>query len=68
MYRFGSSTEDICISKINGGIRGIKNGTKTPEEANVGYFLNKLQPLNEGMYQELLGKYVQAKNEYDKKQ
>lgn len=67
MYRFGNSTEELCIRKIESGIRGLKNGSKTPQEANCGFFLNKLQPLNEGMYQELLGKYVQAKNEYDKK-
>ena len=64
MYRFGSSLEETCIRKIEGGIRGIKNGTKTPETAKCGYFLKKLQELNEGMYQDLLGKYISAEKEY----
>lgn len=65
--RYGGSTEELCIRKIESGIRGIKNGTKTPEETKVGFFLNKLQPLNEGMYQDLLGKYIVVKKEYDEK-
>ena len=50
--RYGGSTEELCIRKIESGIRGIKNGTKTPEETRVGYFLTRLQPLNEGMHQD----------------
>jgi hypothetical protein len=64
--RYGGSTEELCIKRIESGIRGISNGTKRPEETKVGYFLNKLQPLNEGMYQELLKKYVDVKKDYDK--
>jgi len=52
------TTEEICIQKIESGIRGIKNMTKTPQEANCGFFFKKLQPLNEGMYDELLVKYI----------
>ena len=65
--RYGGSTEELCIRKIESGIRGIKNGTKTPEETRVGYFLTRLQPLNEGMHQDLLVKYMKVKEEYDKK-
>jgi len=57
------STEEICIQKIESGIRGIKNGSKTPKEANCGFFLNKLKPLNEGMYDELFDKYVKLMKE-----
>jgi len=67
MYRFGTSIEETCIRKIEAGIRGLKNGTKTPQEANCGYFLNKLKDLNDGMYQDLLAQYIEAKNGYDKK-
>lgn len=67
-YKFGNSIEDICIKKIEAGIRAIKLGTKTPQEANVGVLLNKLNETNQGMYQDLLTKYMEAKVEYDKKQ
>ena len=56
--------EEIYINNINNGIRAIKLGMKTPETANVGINLNKLKPLNEGMYQDLLAKYVKQVNEY----
>ena len=67
-YRFGTSMEDICIKKIKGGIRGIKNGTKTPQEAEVGKFLNKLKPLNEGMHEDLLSEYAQVYKDWKNKQ
>lgn len=67
MYRFSSSTEDMCIRKIEAGIRGIKNGTKSPKDAEVGKWLAKLKPLNEGMYDDLLAKYKVVKESYDKK-
>jgi len=47
--------EQELVKKIRGGILGIKNGTKEPKE--VGPLLNKLKPLNEGMYEELLKEY-----------
>jgi len=50
--------EEIYIKHIENGIRGIKLGTKTPEEARVGHFLAKLKPLNEFMYEDLLEKYA----------
>jgi len=62
MYRFGNSIEDLSIAKIEGGIRAIKNGSKTPKEANVNYFLDKLAPLNKEMHDELLQKYIGAVN------
>jgi len=51
------STEDLCIQKIESGIKGIKNGSKTPKEANCGFFFKKLQLLNEGMYEDLMNNY-----------
>lgn len=67
MYRFGNTTEDMCIQKIEGAIRGIKLGTKKPEDTGIGKFLAKLKPLNEAMYDDLLEKYKVVKEEYDKK-
>jgi len=52
--------EEICIKKIENGIRGIRLKTKTPKEANVGYFLNKLLASNEGMYEHYLEKYMKV--------
>lgn len=60
------STEDICIQKIESGIRAIKNGTKKPSEANCGFFFTKLKPLNEGMYDDLMNDYKAVMLEYNK--
>ena len=38
--------EELILKKVNGGIRAIKLGTKTPEEARVGYWLNRLKEIN----------------------
>ena len=50
--------EDLLIRKIEGGIRGIKNGTKDPKE--IAPLLNRLKGLNEGMYDEVLKGYKKA--------
>lgn len=50
--------EELLIKKVKGGIFGVKNGTKDPAE--IGHFLNRLKPLNEGMYDELFGEYQKA--------
>ncbi len=60
-------TEELVIKKLEGGIRGIKLGTKTPEEARIGYFLNKLKILNPLMYEDKFYEYSRVKEEYDKK-
>jgi len=60
--------EEMCLKKIDGAIRAIKLGTKRPEDTDVGKLLNRLKPLNEGMYQEKLNEYMLVKQEYDKKQ
>jgi hypothetical protein len=53
-------TEEICIRKIESGIRAIKNNTKTIKEANCGFLFKTLKSLNEGMYDELLLKYIEV--------
>jgi len=60
-------TEEIIIKKIEGGIRAIKLGTKTPEEVSLGYSLNKLKDLNPPMYEDKLFEYCKVKAEYDAK-
>jgi len=57
--------EEQLIKKIKGIMLGIKTGTKTPNE--IGVWLNKLHDINEPMYQELLGEYIQIKKVYDAK-
>jgi len=49
--------EDLLIKKIENAIRSIKLGALDPKDAKVGYFLNKLKPLNPYMYQDLLNNY-----------
>ena len=51
--------EDICIQKIQKGIKSIQNGHRTCEEvhSDIQFCLDKLKGLNEGMYTDLLTKY-----------
>jgi hypothetical protein len=58
--------EEIYVSRIENGIRAIRKGTKTPNEVNVHLWLNKLKNLNDGLYDDLLAKYVKVIKEYEK--
>lgn len=49
--------EQLYIKRIENGLRGLRLGTKTQENCQCGKYLNKLKPLNQGMYDELLEKY-----------
>jgi len=60
-------SEDLYIKNIKNGIRGIRLGTRTPQEANVGSQFTKLKPLNEGMYEELMGEYKKVVADYNLK-
>ena len=51
------TTEETYVKHIECGIRAIKLGTKRPDEANVGKFLNKLREVNEGLYDDLMERY-----------
>ena len=59
--------EEIYIQKVESGIRSIRMGTKTPNETQIGLWLNKLKPLNDGMYNDLLEKYKNIMKDYEKK-
>ena len=67
MYFRPKTREELIIEKIEEGIRGIKMGTKKPEDAKVGVFLNKLKELNDGLYHDYLNNYIIVKKEWDKK-
>jgi hypothetical protein len=59
--------EELSIKKIRNGIKAIEQGTKTPEEASLGYAFNKLKDLNEGMYNDFLIEYQKVLNDYKEK-
>ncbi len=60
--------EEIYISRIENGIRGIKMGSKTPESLALQPTFNKLKPLNPHMHEDLLDKYIKAVLNYNEKQ
>ncbi len=59
--------EVLVVKKIENGIRGIKLGTKKPEDLNIYSSLNKLKSLNVGLYEELTTKYENIRAIYNKK-
>jgi len=61
------SIEEICVTKIEAGIRGIRLGTKTPRDTNCAYFLNKLKIINIEQYDDLMSKYISIVKEYNKR-
>jgi hypothetical protein len=58
--------EETYVKHIENGIRGIKLGTKKPEDTNVGKYLNKLKPINDGLYDELMERYSEVMKRYNK--
>jgi hypothetical protein len=59
--------EETLIKNIENGIRSIRLGTE-PKEVKVGYSLNKLKFVNEGMYEHYMEKYKEVLAEYKNKQ
>ena len=66
MY-FSNSIEDLCIKKIEAGIRGLKFGTKKPSELDLTNSFKRLESLNTGQYQDLMTKYETAVRQYKNK-
>lgn len=60
------SIEELSIEKIQAGMRAIKSGSKTPAEANCGFFFKKLKPLNEGMHDDLMKEYKTVMENHNK--
>ena len=48
----------MLTRKVKGGLMGMRQGTKTPEE--VFKLLKMLKNINEGVYQELLNDYMET--------
>jgi hypothetical protein len=53
--------EKLIIKKLDGGLRGLRNGTKTIEEARIMYFLGRLAEVNDGLYQDYAKEYDKIK-------
>ena len=51
--------ERIYIKKIEGVIRGVRIGTKKPEEVNIHLLLNGLKKINEGLAEDYLNEYIE---------
>ncbi len=60
------SCEEIYIRNVENSIRGIRLGAKKPEDVApvVSSSLNRLNKVNEGMYEDLLRKYENVVNDY----
>jgi hypothetical protein len=57
--------EEVYIKVIEGGIRSIRLGTKSPSEARLSQTFEKLKKLNEGMAAELMEKYKNVVKDYN---
>jgi hypothetical protein len=62
------TTEDLVITQIENGIRGIKLGTKNPQQIEMDKWFNRLETLNKSMCDELLIKYQTMVNQYKQKE
>ena len=58
--------EETYVKHIESGIRAIKLGTKRPDEANVGKYLNKLREVNDGLCDDLMERYQKVVENYKK--
>ena len=61
--------ESFLIKQIENGIRGVKLGTKKPQDVakRTNKFLERLKPVNPGMYEELHGKWIAQCKKYNSK-
>lgn len=59
--------EQQLIKMIEAGIRGLKFGTKAPNETKAPIALNKLKAINQPMYEDLLQQWKKAVEEYKAK-
>jgi hypothetical protein len=59
--------EESYIRKTEGLIRSIKHGTKTPNEANVEYYLERVKKTNVGMHDDLSKRYQKVLDDYKEK-
>lgn len=63
-----NSYEAVCIKKIEQGIRSIKMGHRTGDTVgkDLEFFFNKLEEINNAMYEDLHMQYCIARLEAEK--
>lgn len=59
--------EELYVKKIEGGIRSIRVGNKTPDEILLRKSFERLQAINDGLCDDLLNRYHKTVNEYKNK-
>lgn len=59
--------EDLLITRIENGTRAIRLGNKKPSEVNILPDLDRLKGVNEGMYFELLNKFMNVVKDHNKR-
>lgn len=61
--------EELTIKNIEGAIRGIRLGTKKPSDVGslVSNSLSKLKIYNEAMYDDLMQKYKNVVEDFNKR-
>ena len=60
--------EEHYVKYIESGIRAIKLGTKKPHETNVSKFFEKLRDVNDGLCDDLMERYKQVVEDYNKRE
>ena len=61
------SIEELYVKKIECGIRGIKLGTKTPEDVQLQASFYKLQQINDGLCDDLYARYDAVMRDYKRR-
>jgi len=61
------SVEECIVKNIEGGIRGIKMGTKKPQDMNLNQSFDRLSKINEALCDDLISKYENVLSDYRKK-
>ena len=59
--------EDVLIKRIDNDIRGIRLGTKDSKDLKTLDDLDRLKPINEGMYEELFDKLINVVKDSSKR-
>jgi hypothetical protein len=57
----GNSIEEICVNRIEAGIRDLEKGLKKPEEIDLTFMFERLDTLNKDLSDELFIKYFTLK-------
>ena len=67
LNKMALTIEELYVKKIEGGIRSIRVGNKTPDEILLRKSFERLQAINDGLCDDLLNRYHKTVNEYKNK-